>query len=309
MIPSVAEVNTLVGALLGDPLLRKFTANKQQPFLEMAYEELTGEMARYHIRKQRRAVVYPLNAGITSLTPATAGISNFGELVKLEERAYGSTDQYTLVTEVDSLPQRDADSRLGIYEWSDDTFNFVGATQAISVRITYYDSGAAPTSGTTGIDGCKNFLAHRTAALAALPAGNVQLSQQYDIAARGAGDDKTGGMLHKIIQAMITSEQKTQMQLPCYQAYSYAGINTVGGLITTGGGGASVGAPSLAVLTGDIDGANATFTLIAIPLRLFLFLNGVLLFDGVGYSLSGSTVTMLPGYIPQSGDSLRAEVW
>lgn len=309
MIPSVAEVNTLVGSLLGDPNLRKFTAAKQQPFLEAAYEELAGEMARYHIRKQRRAVLYTLPQGTTSLTPATASITNMGEVVKLEERAYSSSDRYTLVTEVDALPQRSMQPKLIDYEWSNDTFNFVGATAAIDLKITYYDSGSAPTSGSLGIDGCKNFLAHRMAALAGMPAGNVDLAIRYDRMARGERLDNGGGFIHSLIQAMITSEQKTQIQLPCYQASNSTPMMGAMGLVVGSGGGGDLGAPTETVLTGTIDGANDIFTLGAAPVRLFLFLNGTLLSDGIGYTLSGSTITMAAGYIPQSGDTLRAEVW
>jgi len=226
MIPTVEQVLLLTASLLGDPSQRKFTNAKLQPFFELAYEELTGEMARYFLPKQKRSTTYQLTANTTSLTPATASISNFGELILLEERAYGSADLYTKVEAVDALPQRLATDRLAEYEWSNDQFNFIGATQNIQLRITYLDSGVAPTTGSVGIDGSKNYLAHRTAALAAIPSGNVELGDLYDRAARGPMRDGGGGHMHTLIQAMVTAMQKVKTQMPAYESDGF-GIRNV----------------------------------------------------------------------------------
>jgi len=60
------------------------------------------------------------------------------------------------------------------------------------------------------------------------------------------------------------------------------------------------------VPAGTINGVNATFTLSAIPTSLILIVNGLVLTEGVDYTLSGSTITFLAGAIPQVGDSLLA---
>lgn len=309
MIPSVDEVLLLAAQLLGDPTQRKFNDAKLQPFFELAYEELTGEMARHHVRKQKRAVTYALPANTTSLTPLTASISNFGELIRMEERPYGSSELYTRVRPVDSLPQNTATDLLHWVEWSDDTWRFIGATQAIQLRITYWDSGAAPTSGSVGIDGSKNFLAYRTAANAGIPAGNVELAVEYDKQARGPYRDGGGGFIHALIQAMVVAEQKVQIQLPAYTAQPYNAVYLSTGLAAGSDGGTSVGAPTNTVITGTIDGANDTFTIPSSPLRMLLYRNGTLIDENTAYTLSGTTITFLPGYIPQTGDTLRAEVW
>lgn len=61
---------------------------------------------------------------------------------------------------------------------------------------------------------------------------------------------------------------------------------------------------------GVIDGANATFTLANTPTSssLQLYKNGQLMSSGAGndYTLSTSTITMLTGAIPKSGDVLKA---
>lgn len=62
-------------------------------------------------------------------------------------------------------------------------------------------------------------------------------------------------------------------------------------------------------LTGTIDGSNATFTLPSVPnppASLTLIRNGLVMTNGLDYSLSSATVTFLSGAIPQTGDSLSA---
>lgn len=60
---------------------------------------------------------------------------------------------------------------------------------------------------------------------------------------------------------------------------------------------------------GTIDGSNAIFTIAAVPSptsSLILTKNGQILYNTIGYTLSGSTITFNTIYIPQTGDSLRA---
>lgn len=67
---------------------------------------------------------------------------------------------------------------------------------------------------------------------------------------------------------------------------------------------------------GTVDGDNAVFTLAAAPspvASLILTKNGVVLYEGTGYSLSGSTITFATGYVPVPpvgldtiGDLIRA---
>ena len=64
---------------------------------------------------------------------------------------------------------------------------------------------------------------------------------------------------------------------------------------------------------GTIDGVNDTFTLAGAPAldaggvaELWLSKNGILLAPGVGFTISGGTITFLAGYIPQAGNVIRA---
>jgi hypothetical protein len=61
--------------------------------------------------------------------------------------------------------------------------------------------------------------------------------------------------------------------------------------------------------TGTINGVNTTFTLVSVPSptdSLCLYKNGQLLFEGIGYTLTGSTIVYASGYIPDTGDVHRA---
>ncbi len=61
--------------------------------------------------------------------------------------------------------------------------------------------------------------------------------------------------------------------------------------------------------SGTVNGANTTFTLVSTPssaLTLTVYRNGVLLSNGVDYSLNGATITFVSSQAPQSGDVLQA---
>lgn len=61
--------------------------------------------------------------------------------------------------------------------------------------------------------------------------------------------------------------------------------------------------------SGTIDGVNDTYQLDHTPApqtSLMLYKNGQLLIPGTAFSLSGQTITILAGYIPSTGDELRA---
>jgi hypothetical protein len=67
--------------------------------------------------------------------------------------------------------------------------------------------------------------------------------------------------------------------------------------------------PSFETPSGSINGVNDTYTLTTTPTKLILWYNGLALKPGVGYSITGSTITMSAGYIPETGDSLYAAIW
>ena len=60
------------------------------------------------------------------------------------------------------------------------------------------------------------------------------------------------------------------------------------------------------VVTGTIDGVNATFTVSPTPTYLLFYRNNIFQDPGQTYTLAGATVTFQPGFIPIPGDLLTA---
>jgi hypothetical protein len=60
-------------------------------------------------------------------------------------------------------------------------------------------------------------------------------------------------------------------------------------------------------ISGTQDGVHTTFILSQAPQHLFLFNNGLFQYPALAYTLTGTEITFLPGYIPQPGDQLHAE--
>lgn len=59
-------------------------------------------------------------------------------------------------------------------------------------------------------------------------------------------------------------------------------------------------------LSGTKDGANTAFTVSKDTTITMVFLNGQLMLEGTGYSKSGTAITAIAPYIPQTGDSYEA---
>jgi hypothetical protein len=60
------------------------------------------------------------------------------------------------------------------------------------------------------------------------------------------------------------------------------------------------------IVSGAIDGSNVTFTLNTLPSFLFLFCNGAFLVPNVGYTISGTKITLARA--PEVGDVLYATI-
>jgi hypothetical protein len=76
-----------------------------------------------------------------------------------------------------------------------------------------------------------------------------------------------------------------------------------------GSGGTSASFVDNETPTGTINSVNATFAIAQAPVptaSLVLTRNGIVLFQSVDYTLSGTSITFLSGAIPVTGDALRA---
>lgn len=79
---------------------------------------------------------------------------------------------------------------------------------------------------------------------------------------------------------------------------------------------ANLGSPNSFVhpttITGDMDGVNATFVLTGVsdtPAETWVIWNGLKMMEDVAYTISGGTITMLAGYLPNSGDTFEVRTW
>jgi hypothetical protein len=86
-------------------------------------------------------VTFTVPALTTTLTPAGAGISNFGELIEIAERTPGTTESFVPMVELGTMTTTDPATTLGWFEWREESFQFYGADVTREVRIRYYDSG------------------------------------------------------------------------------------------------------------------------------------------------------------------------
>lgn len=90
-IPTREECITFAQNLLADPLGEVFTTSVLADPFEAAFRMMYAEMDKNQVSMVRKAVYTNLAAYTSQLTPATAGITDFGEIINLEERSVGST--------------------------------------------------------------------------------------------------------------------------------------------------------------------------------------------------------------------------
>jgi hypothetical protein len=307
MIPTVAEVTEEIQSLLGDVEGRVFDSALALIGFKRAYRQLRQQMIKDQLPGVVSVVTFTVPASTTTLTPAAAGISNFGELIEIAERTPGTTESFVPMVELGTMATTDPATTLGWFEWREESFQFYGSSVTREVRIRYYDSGVPPTSGSVGIDGSLDFLAHFGAAA-------IGPSRGYDSAeilrlrtlAMGERLDGSGGMLYDLIQPMVRSLQRVQRQPRPYGAGAYSWKRSRPPLYIAAPP-AEGGVTQIFSIAGSIDGVNTTFTLSAYPQHLDLYNNGLLQYPDVAYTRTGPVVTFLVGYIPQTGDLLRAE--
>src|SRR4051812_32524590 len=108
--PAVNNCLVLAATLLRDPGQTSFDNATLWPFFALAYAELRQLMMNWDLQSQQIETLYTLSANTSSLTPLTAGLSDFGEPTRIWEKASGSSDNYRLIESIDILPQVPAGS-------------------------------------------------------------------------------------------------------------------------------------------------------------------------------------------------------
>jgi len=312
----VAQVNTRVLALLDDPAGATFTPTILTEGFVEAWDAMRAAMLQYQVPFITEIATADVGVLQTVFYPGSAGIGGFGELVELEERRAGSTDHYQSVWEVDELPQRDPGEVLGEFVWRQDAFHFVGATTLRQIRITYWDTGQAPVSGSTGVDGALTFLSKYEAAIVAPRKGYDELGARYMLQAVGAGYEQgvIGGALFRLIQPMVRSRQRVQVASRPYTVIDrhnrirrapYVAANQPFG----GGNMPAIFKLSDGSIIGTVDGANAVFFLAYPVTRAVVHLNGSALTQGPHFSHGANVITFFDPHIPQLGAEIMVEGW
>lgn len=310
MIPTVEQCKTAALGWLDDDAASRFTATIQTHGFRQAYLTFINCLLLLEITKLKKQVLYTLPVSTASLTPATALIDDFGEMIQMSERLSGSTERYIDLDPVDRLPQSDAMTSLNVYEWRDDTWYFVAASTARQLKIDYYASGTPPTTGSVGIDGSEEVLGKLTAAYMAPRKGDPELGAELMDQAVGPMFSKNiiGGDMWRLVMPMKRSQQQIPIAPRPFQTGRRRSRSFGSRFYVAGVTGANMRALTL---SGSITGTtgsdgNPTFLLPQAQTYLEIFLNGLKLVEGTAYTVLGATVTFLAPFIPAVGDSLEA---
>lgn len=319
MISTFAQVKTRVLNLLDDPLAATFVDSIVLPAVGEAIDALQSAFVFYEIPKSKVVVTYILPAGTLSVSPATMGITDMGEVIELRERASGSSDFYTHVDECDDLPQRPQVQILSNWEWRGDSFWFVGATEARQLWLSYFSTVQQPTaldSTSTNVDGALSFLSLYASGVAGPRKGYDELAAAYMQRAVGNRYDQgiIGGALWYLCQPMVRSRQRVQVAprpysvirrrlMPRRQVYiaanQPAGVGTAPAQFSTAN----------STITGTLDGVNATFYLTYPVSTANIYRNGILMTQPGDVTFAHNQMIFQAGQIPTAGDTLTAEGW
>ncbi len=317
-LPTRLQVQTRFLAFVDDVNGATFTDAVFDAAFGEAYDALYQAFLTRQVPRIRVISTYTLPAVTTSLTPTTAGWTNFADFEQLEERLSGSTDNYTQLTEWDNLPQRVAVDRLLDFVWRNNTFYFVGATAVRQLRVTYESSGEAPTADADviGVDGSLTFLARASVAAIGAVKGYDELAAANRLIAYGPAHDRgeLGGELYRLISPLVRERQHVRIApkpftlsrgfgrrraIPYVAAQQPAGVGTAPAQFSS----------ALSTITGTIDGLNATFYLSYPVTSANVYRNGILLTNTVDYTFAANQIVFVTGQIPAVGDIITVEGW
>lgn len=225
MQPTFGQIFTLALGFLGDERGQVFKAPLLRLFANAALNELNSVL-RTNQLPEALVIAAPvvLTAGVMSLDPVVANLYGFSEPKRVEERPNGTSQLYTDVDRVDTLPQGLPGPSLGVYTNNSGQFQFIGATQDIQLRFSYFASGNAEAlsdTATLAIDDSLNFVAAATAALAGNAKGYTSEAAAARVAAYGESPNPLeihGGYLGQLISPMIRVQQQAPIQAPRYRA-------------------------------------------------------------------------------------------
>ncbi len=140
-----------------------------------------------------------------------------------------SGDQFVQMQRVNRISTvSTSNTELGVYAWNEDVLQFPPCASVRELRITYISSAAtiASSGDTTGIDDSLDFLATRTAGLAAASRGARSRAAELNEMALGPSmqADASGGILRELLQAGIRALQASPTQRPPFRQRSNSDI-------------------------------------------------------------------------------------
>lgn len=324
--PTRGQVKQRYQSILDDDpqtVTSPYTENVFAPAFEEAYDVLFSSFlsAQGAVIELMQQVTVP--AFLTQMTPADMGITNMGEPIFLRERILGSTERYKQMTPVDVLAQRQPSTYLREYNWRNNTFYFVGATNLIDLEVKFECSSVAPTDdgAVIPVDSCINFLANYCAGVSGGRKGD-------DITAKACMDRAVGpkynqgiigGQLYMLVQPSVRNRQNVQIshrpyttwgrQFTRFSAVPYVAAQQG----TTGGGANNVPIQFSSVfgtVIGSIDGVNSTFWVNAgNVVTMVIAVNGVVQTVGLDVTYVSNQFTFSPLRIPQPGDIITVEAY
>lgn len=168
MALTLISIETEAQVLLNDSAGSLFTAAKLDPFIAIAWRELQTRLTACGRLPQVKAIAAPLTipAGTLTYNPTPADML---EPVKMEERAVGSTEDFTPMIEKEwETDTAHKKSILEVWAWRLDRatgIQFRGATTDRSVRL-YYTTITDISANLISDLHTKTFLSARAAALA-----------------------------------------------------------------------------------------------------------------------------------------------
>ena len=300
-----------------------FNENTFAPAFNEAFDVLYAEFLKNQVPRVELMTDAQVPPFTTELTPESFGITSFGDYIFMREKVYGSSEKYRDMCSVDVLSQRQPGPYLREYNWRNNTFYLIGATNLLDVQIKYDDSGQAPSDDNVqiGVDSCLNFLANYSVGVSGGRKGYKDTAIRCMALAVGPkyAEGVTGGQLFNLISPLVRSRQKVQISHRPYQTWGrpYSRFGAVPYVAAANGstGGGSQNVPvtlssGTGGIVGSIDGINLTFWgNIGSVVSAVWYRNGILQTQGVDYIATANQAVFFAASAPQPGDLLTADFY
>ena len=165
-MPLASTVMDEAAGLLNDVNKTLFTYTVQLPYLSSAWNKLQLKLQENSIPVMREvSTTINVNANASTVTLS----SDVLQPIKLEERERSSSDLWTEVEEVESIPVMDQVDSILYWCWREETLEINSPRTDREVRLTYWKSLNPCTSSSSNLNVTKSleYLANKTAALCA----------------------------------------------------------------------------------------------------------------------------------------------